>query len=165
MLQKSKTYVYGNTAKKIEYNVYEENRVLKEKKRYKSQRKVRLKAIGVILLLFVACMTVMYRYALITELNYSYSKMEEQYNELRRKNSILEVDIEKQTDLSKIREIAEERLNMQKPDRSQMVFVRVPKTDYTIVAEPYKSIDRTKTDKNMFAILLDKVSKFAKMLY
>jgi len=165
LLQKSKAYVYGSTAEKLEYNVYEENEVLKSKKRYKSYKKAKLKTVAAILFIFAVCMLVMYRYALITELNYNFSKLEKKYNELRNENSTLEVAIENETDLSRIRETAEKKLNMQKPDRSQMVFVRIPKTDCTIVADTYKSDKKSNTGDSMFAMLIDKVGKLTKMLY
>jgi cell division protein FtsL len=170
LLQKSGTYVYGNTAEelgfeKVEYNVYEENKVLKEKKKYKSYKKTKFRTIVAILFIFSVCLLVMYRYALITELNYKFSEMEKKYNEMRKENSILEVAIENETDLSGIREIAEQKLNMQEPDSSQIVFVNVPKTDYTIVAETYKLDKRSNTRESIFTVLLEKVGRLTKMIY
>lgn len=164
MIQTGKNYVYGTAAEKLEYNVYEENKVLKAKKQAKSNNKIKLKAVCFVLVIFASCLVLMYRYALITELNYNISKLEKEYNEIRNQNSRLKLAIEKDMDLNKVREIAEKRLGMQKPDRYQMVYINVPKNDCTKVAESYKH-SKDKANNNMFAVLLDKVGKFTRLLY
>ena len=165
MIQKSKTYVYGSTAEKLAYDVYQENTVLKHKKKQKTNFKSKFKAIVLVLLIFSACLTITYRYALITELNYNYSTMEARYNKLRNENSSLQVAIEKETDLTKIKQIAEEKLNMHSPDKFQIVYMRVPRTDVTIIADEYEGFGEINTHNTFFAALIDKVDKFIKILY
>ncbi len=133
MLQKDYDYVHGSTARQLQYDVYEENTVLKEKKRYKNNRKIKFKLVLSILAVFVAGLTVVYRFAAITELSYQINQSEKTYNELRNENSILKVQVETLTDLTDIREKAETRLGMQKPDKSQVVYIQVPRSDYTVV--------------------------------
>lgn len=143
MIKKDYEYIQGSAAKQlqpnieierqIQYDVYEENTVLKEKKRYKSNRKVKFRLVLSILFIFFAGLTVMYRFAVITQLSYDLNRMEQQYNTLRNENSILRVQVETNTDLGEIKEIAETRLGMQKPDKSQIVYIKVPRNDYTVV--------------------------------
>lgn len=163
MIQKSGDYVHGTSAEKLEYNIYEENRVLKSKKVSRSYLKAKVKAVILILVLFAACFAVVVRYAQITEINYDINKAVKTYNSIRNENARLLVEIKKETDLTKIKEIAETRLEMQKPDKYQIVYVNVPKGDYTIVAENYDQ--SSKTNDNFFAVLFDKVNKLISLLY
>jgi cell division protein FtsL len=164
LIQTDESYVYGSTAQKLEYNVYEENELLKAKKRFKSNSKIKRKAVLIVAVIFAACIVIMYRYALITEMNYNISNMEKTYNELRNENSRLKISIEKDMDLERVRKIAAEKLEMQEPDRYQVVHIYVPKNDFTTVAEDYRK-DKQNTSDNMFAVLLDKVSKFIRLFY
>ena len=163
MIQADKRYVHGTAAPKIQYDVYEENKVLKQKKAYRVNKRVKLKAVFTILLVFSLCFTLTYRYALLTEMNYKISKTNRQYNELRDENARLKVDIEKSIDLVKIKELAETRLGMQKPDRNQVVYVRVPKNDFTIVTEEYKNTE--KTGEGTLSSLVSGMSKFVSLLH
>jgi len=150
---KNDNYVYGTSAKKIQYDVYEENKVLKEKKKYRSNRFIKLKIVFSILLVFIAGFIVMYRYALITDLNYKISKLEKEYENLKDDNLRLKIAIEKDTDLSKIKTIAEERLCMQKPDKYQIIHIRVPKNNFTVTSDTYKN----NTENNrIIALILTK---------
>jgi cell division protein FtsL len=143
LIQKDYEYVQGSAARQLQtevpetrrthYDVYEQNSVLKAKKQYKDNRKSKLKLVLSVLAVFVATLAVMYRFALITQLSYNISQKEATYNELRNANSILKVEIETGTDLAEIKEIAETRLGMQKPDKNQIVYIKVPRTDYTVV--------------------------------
>ncbi len=160
MKQKDYEYVQGSTARQLEqtrqaeqtrqveqtrqlepYDVYEKNSVLKAKKQYKNNRKVKLKLVLSILAVLVAALTVMYRFALVTQLSYNINKNEIIYNELRNKNSILKVQLETQTDLAEIKERAETRLGMQKPDKSQIIYIKVPRNDYTVVMKEQNKAD------------------------
>lgn len=154
MKQKGYEYVQGSAARQLEqarqvqqtsqleqYDVYEKNSVLKAKKQYKSNRKVKLKLVLSILAVLVAALAVMYRFALITQLSYNINQNEITYNNLRNENSILKVQVETQTDLTEIKEIAETRLGMQKPDKSQVVYIKVPRNDYTVVMNAQDKAD------------------------
>lgn len=153
-------YVYGSSAKKIQYDVYEENKVLKEKKKYRSNRFKKTRIVFSILLVFLTGFVVMYRYALITDLNYKISRLEKEYETIKNDNSRLKVAVEKNTDLSRIKTTAEERMNMQKPDKYQIVHIRVPKNNFTVISETYKN----KQENNHFiALLLTKVDMIRKI--
>jgi len=143
LLQKDYEYIQGSTARQLQpveeavsqprYDVYEENTVLKEKRKYKSYRKVKFRLVLSILLAFFAGLTVMYRFAVITQLSHDLNKKEQLYDTLRNENAILRVKVETNTDLEQIKEIAETKLGMQKPDKNQIVYIKVPRNDYTIV--------------------------------
>ena len=72
------------------------------------------------------------------------------------------MEIEKSTDLDNIRNIAENKLGMQKPDRAQIVYVSVPKQDVTVVSGEYKGGISDKG--NVFASIFDKVLEFLKLI-
>lgn len=163
MIEKGNRYVHGSTAEKLQYDVYQENKVLKDKKRYRNNNKAKLKTICYVMMLFLACLTVIYRYAMITELNYKIAKINKGYNELRNENARLKVEIDKETDLNKIRAAAESRLGMQRPDKYQTVYVNVPKIDFTETVETNTPADNTKSD--MFAMVWNKVGRLTHLLY
>ena len=164
MIQKGSNYVYGTAAEKIEYDVYEHNEVLKEKKRMRNNAKAKWKGVFGIMIIFSLCFVLMYRYALITEMSLTATKSEKEYNEIKNENSRLRVEIEKQTDIDTIKKIAEEKLDMHKPEKNQIVYIYVPKNDYTVVSEDYETKEELQ-NKGMLATLLDKVDKFTSILY
>lgn len=141
MIQRDQSYISGNTAKVFEYDVYEQNTVLKAKKQYKNNRKVKSRVVLSILFVFIAGLFVTYRFALITELSYNINECEKQYSKLRNENSLIKLSMEKNTDLAKIRELAELRLGMQKPDKSQLVYINVEKCDYSVIYDTYGKQD------------------------
>ncbi|NMB98393.1 MAG: cell division protein FtsL [Clostridiaceae bacterium] len=161
MVQKKNSYVYGTAAEKLEYDVYEHNKVLKEKKKYKSNRIVKAKMVAGILLIFSLALVTMYRYALIADINFRISSKERQYEELRNENSRLKVAIENKTNLEKITQIAKNDLGMQKPDKYQIVHIEVPKNSFTVTSEQY----RYSSDKNttFLAELVNRIEIFMKI--
>ncbi|MCX7746960.1 MAG: cell division protein FtsL [Clostridia bacterium] len=163
MKHTKQTYVYGTAAKKIQYDVYEENRVLKEKRLRKRNNKAKVRTVLSILVAFVLGAVVVYRYALITEQNYNLSKLTKNYESLKNENLRYLVDIEKDTDLANIKEIAESRLGMQNPDKYQIVHMKVPKSDYTRVSDTYMNAQKQKN--GIIASLVDKLNQMTGFLY
>ena len=161
MAQKRNNYVYGTAAEKIEYDVYKHNEVLKEKKKYRANRLIKVKMVVGILLLFSLGLIVMYRYALIAEINFKISSKEKQYEELKNENSRLKVAIENETNLSKITQVAQNELGMQKPDKYQIVYIEVPKTSFTVTSEQYK--DNAGKASTFLAELVNKIEMFMKL--
>jgi cell division protein FtsL len=141
LIEKNYGYVEGSAARKLEYDVYEENKVLREKKRYKNNRKAKLKSVLTIVAILTVALAVMCRYAIITEISYKISQKETEYNNLKNDNSLLKVQIETETNLTDIKETAETRLGMQTPDKSQIVYIKVPREDYTITLDPKNETD------------------------
>lgn len=156
MIQANKSYIEGTAARKLEYDVYEENKVLKAKKQNRLNNKYKFKAVCMVLLMFAMMLAIIYRYAVITELNYNLDKSNQVYNELRNEYSRIKVEIEKSTDLTKIREIAESKFGMHTPDKYQYVYVKVPRNDYTKVADTQ---DEGKSDiSGMLSALMGKIT-------
>jgi cell division protein FtsL len=162
LIQTGHEYINGSTARALEYNVYEENEVLKAKKQYKNNRKAKARVVISVLTVLVAGLVVMYRFALITQLNYNIYKSEKQYYDIRNENMQMRAQVEKDTDLASIKEIAETRLAMQKPDKSQVVYIKVPRNDYTVVMNVQDDVEQL--DGNTFSLLIDKIAGFINLL-
>ncbi len=161
MLKTGGKYIHGTAAEKLQYDVYEENKVLKAKQNQRNNNRTKYKIVRNVILVFALTFLVIYRYAVITEMNYNIDKVNDKYNEMKNENSRIKVDIEKQMDLGKIREIAENSLGMHKPDKYQIVYVNVPKEDFAAVSETYANSDKS---GNALVGLFNKVVKLAKFL-
>ena len=159
MNQRGYEYVYGSAARQLEYDVYEENQVLKAKKTYRSHRKVKLRMVMAILAVFAAGLAVMCRYAIITKISYQINQRQKVYESIRNENSMLRVEIETKTDLNEIKEVAETRLGMQMPDKSQVVYIRVPRNDYTVLM----SSDTGKKNGNVISKFISRAAGFLRL--
>ncbi len=149
-----------SVARQTEYDVYEENRVLKAKKQYKSNRKLKFKMVVAIMAVLVASLTVMWRYAIITKISYEINERESDFSKLRNENAIMRVQIETTTNLTEVKEVAENKLGMQMPSKSQIVYVRIPRNDYTVLVETQ---DETTDDSSVFKAVLNKAQGLTKL--
>ncbi|QNU65719.1 cell division protein FtsL [Ruminiclostridium herbifermentans] len=125
-------YVYGSVAEKIEndvYDPYEENVVLKSKKIARNNKKIKTKITFCIITIFCMCAMTMFKYAQISQLSYDNSKLTKQYLEIQNNNQLLAIEIQNAKSLKNIREVAENKLHMHKPNKSQIVYIEVPKED------------------------------------
>lgn len=163
MIQTSDSYVHGTAAEQLQYNVYEENNVLKQKKNQRANAKVKLKIVFALLLFFSAVFILIYRYALITDINYKINTATVKYNEVASLNNRLKVEIEKNTDLTRIKEEAEKRLGMHKPDKYQIVSVKLPRTDHTEIAG--QENEQGSKPENKLALLMERIGKLVHLLY
>jgi cell division protein FtsL len=134
MAETENKYVYGSLAEKVAYDPYEENTILKSKKIARNNSRLKVKIILSIFLVFFMFIVVMMRYAQISQLNYESNILKSQYAQLQSDNQLLNIDIENAMDLKNIREIAESKLDMHKPYKSQIVYVSIAKKDVTIAA-------------------------------
>ncbi|AUG58018.1 cell division protein FtsL [Acetivibrio saccincola] len=131
----NKQYIHGTAARKLEYDVYKENKVLKSKKKQRNNNKVKIKYVLVLLFISTLAGFVAYRYAKITELNYIINQQIVEYNEIREENKNIELDIKNSIDLNNIREVAKTKLGMQEPDRHQITYISIPRDDSTVVLD------------------------------
>lgn len=161
MIQKDYGYVHGTAARKLEYDVYEENKVLKEKRRYKSNRKIKLRMVAATVAVLAAGLVVMCRFAIITKLSYDLNKMQKEYDRIRNENSLLKVQIETKTDLNEVKEAAENRLGMQMPDKSQIIYIKVPRNDYTVMMSQKSQAE---DDTSLLGALGEKAAGLIKLL-
>ena len=162
MIKKDYEYISGSTVQKPDYNVYEENKVLNARKQYKNNRNAKIRVIVYMLVMLSAGLIVMCRFAMITHLSYNIHKTESQYSDLRNENSQIRAQVEKETDLETIKEIAENRLAMQKPDKSQIVYIKVPRDDYTIVMNTADEVKQL--DGNSLPGIIDRITGFINLL-
>ncbi len=134
MADAARKYVHGSVAEQLNYDPYEENKVLKSKKIARNRKKIKMRIILSIFLIFGLCAATMFKFAQISQMNYDNSKLEKQYEQLVNENARLKLDILAAMDLTNIRNIAENELNMHKPEKSQIVYINVPRTDKIILA-------------------------------
>ncbi len=135
-------YVYGSVAENIEndiYDPYEENVVLKSKKIARNNKKIKTKITFCILTIFSLCALTMFKYAQISQLSYDNNKLTKQYLEVQNNNQLLSIEIQNAKSLKNIREVAENNLHMHKPNKSQIIYVEVPKEDITKTANKEES--------------------------
>lgn len=157
-----KNYIIGTAARKIEYDVYEENKVLNAKKKQRNN-KVKRKVIFCLLFVFAMGSLAMYRYSRITEMNYEIDRQLKAYEEIKNENIRIKVEIENSIDIQKIKEFAEKELGMHKPDKHQIVYVKVPQSDFTIVSEAAKQEEMK--NAGIFSAFISKVNLLASLLY
>ena len=98
-----------------------------------SRKKVRV--FLVILLVFAAFFAIITRYGQMTKLNYEIADLKESLITQNAVNSALSVDLEKKTNMIKIRHAAETELGMQEPDKYQIIYIDVPRANSIVVAE------------------------------
>ncbi len=89
-----------------------------------------------IMMAFFLCFTILYRYGMVSEMNLQLGRMNRDYSVLRESGRILKVEIESGLNLDVIRAAAEDRFGMHEPSTNQVVPVRVPKSQYSIVTDP-----------------------------
>jgi len=156
-------YVYGSVAENIKsdsYDPYEENVVLKSKKVARSNAKIKAKIIFNIFIIFGMCAIIIFRYAQISQLNYDSNTLNKKYVTMQNDNNLISIDIEKAMGLKKIREVAENNLNMHMPYKNQIIYVNVPKKDVTILA----SKEQSKVSV-MFKDVENSIKKFLNLFY
>lgn len=157
-------YIDGSSARQIQYDVYNENIVLKQKLKSRRNIKLKLKVIASVLLIFSIGFTVMYRYAQVIDINNKLGSMEIEYENLREANAKIKIRLEQETDLNVIKTLAEENLGMRVPAESQTVYIKVAGKDMTMVSDEYKKLIDETSEENMFAVLMDKVREFTGLI-
>ncbi len=133
MYDSKNQYINGSVAKRLEYEPNEAITKIKREKNIRAINIMKLKLFSFVTLILILSLVVLYRYSTITELNYCVDKYEKEYKQIKNENSIIKVRIENSTDLQTLRDIAENKLGMQKPDKCQIVYVKVPKNDFLLV--------------------------------
>ena len=125
-------YVAGTAARKLQSEVYIDSQSSDIKPKptlHTIKNKVNL-ILAILIIAVLSCFCVI-RYIQITELNYSISKYHKQHENLVNENNRLKVVIESQANLGQIRLVAEDKLGMTIPDKQQIVYVKIPKINFT----------------------------------
>lgn len=79
---------------------------------------------------------VVYRQAMILEMNFQNLSIERQITKINQENGQISEGLAQKTNLDLIRHVAVERLGLQDPARHQIVAVMIPDTDRVIFASP-----------------------------
>lgn len=106
--------------------------------------------------LYIVCLvsSLLVKTAKINEERNALDILESQYNEILNDNKKIEVSINSQIDLRKVEEIAIATLNMNRPKKSQTVYVNTQPKDYGEVIETTES---AKESHNVLAILVKSI--------
>ena len=86
-----------------------------------SRQKYKLLFVGV--LTFAMFMTLIYRYNLINAKNLENLKIEKEYEKIKAEVSLAQIELERRVSLSTIEAYAKQKLGMQKPTKSQIIYI------------------------------------------
>ena len=136
--------------------------LLREVGMRKERNKIRRKYILMILVSFLLSIALIYRYSFVIEINELIIREKGTLEGLQNENSLLQKQIGQETDLEKVRLLAESKLDMQKPDKDQIIYIKVPRKDHALVAAPEKS--RETDEINPFEYLLEQARLIQKRL-
>jgi cell division protein FtsL len=119
---------------------------------------IRQKALYHIRFLFTAiivcacCITMMICNATIVEKRRAIKSLSTQLREAKMHNTELKADISEKLDLKYIEKVAIEKLNMSKPNKYQIVYIDVPKSNYTVQYNTDKSSEAAQGNKVLLSI-------------
>lgn len=162
MIENKQYYINGTAAKKLEYDVYRENKVLRKKKKQRNNNKIKVKYVLVLLFISLLAGFATYRYAQITELNYIINQQIVEYNEIRDENKNIQLDIKNNIDLNNIKTVAIERLEMQEPDQHQITYINIPRDDSTVVLADK---DENEESSGMLNTLIGKIKSASSFIH
>ena len=137
--------------------------LLREVSMRKERNKIRRKYFLMIFVAFIFSIALIYRYSFVIEINERIIKEKATLEKLENDNNLLLRQIGEETDLEKIRLLAESKLDMQKPDRDQIVYIKVPKKDHALVAAPENQMPTDIT--NPFMYLFEQAQLIKKRLF
>ena len=136
--------------------------LLRELRMRKERNKVRRRYVLMIFVAFLFSVALIYRYSFVIEINEKILQEKTALAKLENENVLLQKQIGEETDLEKIRLLAESKLDMQKPDKDQIVYIRVPKKDHALVAAA--AAPDNPDAVNPFAYLLEQARLIQKRL-
>lgn len=126
----SSAYKYDNYEIESYYNKKALNDERIKKERLKLKMKARVRAVGIILLIFALACTILYRNVVIIESATEAQNLENKLTSLQATNTKLDYELKKEVDLKKIEELATTKLGMKRPDKNQTVYVDVTQKNY-----------------------------------
>lgn len=143
-------YDYGTSPEEYvisEEKIQEKKIILTELRRKKEDKKTKKHIIISVIILVVMGLTVAFRYASVTQINYENHKLEQEYQKKVAVAQNLAVEIESNMSIAEIAEIAETKLGMHKPYSYQLKYIDVETPDQT----EYKNTEFTKekTDEDI----------------
>lgn len=109
------------------------NRVQQEERRIRrANRFYALKIFFAVGFVFCGCMVWMGMHAMLMKERIVIQEYKDELAVLKNENSVMMAELSEQMDLNKVKEIAETRLKMAKPQEYQVVYINVPKQSYTV---------------------------------
>lgn len=99
--------------------------------------------------------SLLFKTANINEQKTTLTHIQTEYNEILNENKKLEVNINSQIDLRKVEEIAIAQLGMNKPKKSQTVYINTEPKDY---GEVFADNANDKSGENIFASIIKSLS-------
>lgn len=135
-------YYNGTSAYKLDEQDYRVSTDVRENIEQRKQTRIdkrakfikSLKTAVTLVCAFGVCIGILFANAVIIEKSSTVNAMQTELNAITEENTQLKLDIEKNTDLKKIEEIAVNELGMKRPDKYQIVYVNVEQSDYAEVA-------------------------------
>jgi len=94
---------------------------------------IRFKAVLCILIFFALGIFILARYSMINQEKRNINKLKADLNEINQVNTQIQVELNRKVDLGEVEKEAIQKLGMQYPDKNQMIYVQIPKTDFTEV--------------------------------
>jgi len=101
----------------------------------KKHRKAALKLVVSALFILSIAFVILFRYSMITEANARNDKLQSEYNQIADENKRINVEIDSNVNLSKVEDIAINRLGMKKPEKYQTVYINVIGDDFVTVPD------------------------------
>lgn len=127
----TKKYPKKSTARKTkETSKKEINKKQKQKKKEKRELKIEVKVIAYVAIGFTVLLAISYRNSVINEKFTQNKSLKSDLATIQKENEQLEVNIESSLNLKTIEQSARELLGMQKLEKSQTVYINLPKQDY-----------------------------------
>ena len=124
-------YPKKSTARKTkETSKKEVNKKQKQKKKEKRELKIEVKVIAYVAIGFTVLLAISYRNSVINEKFTQNKSLKSDLATIQKENEQLEVSIESSLNLKTIEQSARELLGMQKLEKSQTVYINLPKQDY-----------------------------------
>ncbi len=93
------------------------------------------KAVIILLFVFTALFLIIFRYVDMINKNYDINMMTNKLNDIKADNSYLSAKLDKQLNITKINDIATNRLNMAKPHKDQIIYINVDIEDKYVANE------------------------------
>jgi cell division protein FtsL len=125
--------------------------------------KMKVKAIMAVMVFLALSLVILLRYCEINEYNQRITKLKLESQKIAKSNTQLQIDLDNQVDIGTIEKLAVERLGMQHPDKNQIVYVELKKSDYTKV--PEQAIEESAQNKSVVKIAFQQLMNVIEYLY
>lgn len=116
---------YYNEEKKQINNKVRNDRQKRRKEIKQKKSKARLRFLTIVVMMFLVCMFILYRYSKITHLSYDVSNLEKEVTELNREKEDLSTELDSLKNVAKIEKDAKLQLGMDYPTEDQIVYLNV----------------------------------------